>query len=115
MSFLKGIRLIVGIAIGLVIVFFVVKNPDERVNINLIFFPMKENVLLIEVLFYTLVLGFVGGITVAFLKIVELEARLRAAKRTRNRIEGELTTLRNLPLEEPEPGRDPEPVEEQTG
>jgi uncharacterized integral membrane protein len=102
MSFFKAVRLILGVAIVLVIIFFVVKNPDQRVDINLVFFPTKENVLLIEVLFYTLVIGFVGGLTVALMKIVELEARLRAAKRSRHRIEGELTTLRNLPLEEPE-------------
>jgi hypothetical protein len=39
---------------------------------------------------------------VAVLKIVELQGKLRSFKRTSRQMEGELATIRNLPLEEPE-------------
>ena len=57
---------------------------------------------LVFVLFCAFLIGVVGGFTVAIVKIVALQASLRDAKRSHLRIEGELSTLRNLPLEESE-------------
>jgi hypothetical protein len=34
------------------------------------------------------------------MRLIELQAKLRDARKARHRVEGELTTLRNLPLEE---------------
>jgi uncharacterized integral membrane protein len=103
MSILKSFRMILLVVIMLIAIFFVVKNPDQRVDINLMFFPTQENVLLVEVLFYSLLLGIALGYSVAGLKILELQAQVRAAKRSRGNLESELTALRNLPLEDAEP------------
>jgi uncharacterized membrane protein YciS (DUF1049 family) len=100
MGLLKSFRMIMLVAIMLIAIFFVVKNPDQRVDINLMFFPTREGVLLVEVLFYSLLLGIALGYSIAALKIFELQAQVRGAKRSRHQLESELTALRNLPLDD---------------
>ena len=108
MSFLNTVRAGLLILIGLVAIFFVVRNPSERVTIDLIFFPVRENVLLIELLFYALVLGAIGGYSVALIKIIELKGQVSSARRSQGRLESEITTLRNLPLEDDDSTGTPE-------
>ena len=55
-----------------------------------------------QVLFCAFLVGVLGGFAVALVRILELQASLRNAHRSRLRVEGELSTLRNLPLEESE-------------
>jgi uncharacterized integral membrane protein len=81
---------------------FVVFNPAEKVTVDLFFAPPFEGVPLVLALFVAFLFGAVGGLSAGALKILELQGRLRDSNRTRSQIEGELTTLRNLPLEEAE-------------
>lgn len=99
---MKSFRMVLLVVVMLIAIFFVVKNPDQRVDINLMFFPTRENVLLVEVLFYALLLGIAVGYSIAGLKILELQSQVRAAKKSRGHLESELTALRNLPLEDAE-------------
>ena len=64
--------------------------------------PPFTGVSLTWALFCAFGLGFVGGLAVALLRILELKTQLRRARRTGNQLQYELTTLRNLPLEESE-------------
>lgn len=100
MSVLKILRMVLLGLIVVVAIVFTVKNPNERVRIDLMLVPVRENVLLIEVLLYAMMLGVVVGVSFAALKILELQAQLRTERRSRNKVQGELTALRNLPLEE---------------
>jgi len=102
MGFLKGVRMAVLLVIMVVAIGFSVLNPGERVRIDLFFQEPSENVPLVFVLFCAFLLGVIGGFTAAVLKIVELQASLRGARRSQIRMEGELSTLRNLPLEDVE-------------
>ena len=102
MGFLKGVRMGVLLLIMVVAIGFTVLNPGERVRIDLLLMEPVENVALVFVLFCAFLLGVAGGFSVAILKIVELQALLRNARRSRSRIEGELSTLRSLPLDETE-------------
>jgi uncharacterized integral membrane protein len=102
MGFLSGVRLALLMIIGIAIVGFAVLNPEQRVSVNVFFVPPFENVPLVLALFVAFLLGIVGGVSAGVLKVLELQAKLRDVNRSRNRIEGELTTLRNLPLEEAE-------------
>jgi uncharacterized integral membrane protein len=102
MSFLKVVRMAVLLLIMLVAIGFAVLNPGERVRIDLFFIEPLENVALVFVLFCAFLIGVVGGFSVALVKVVELQTALRAARRSQSRIAGELSTLRNLPLEESE-------------
>ena len=102
MGFLKGVRMAVLLLIMVVAIGFTVLNPGERVRIDLFFQEPFENVPLVFVLFCAFLIGVLGGFAVAVLKLVELQAQLRHAKRSKSQIAGELSTLRNLPLDESE-------------
>ena len=100
MSMLKGIRAILLVLIMVVAIGFTVMNPGERVRVDLFFIEPLENVPMVEALFFAFVLGLVGGLAVAVLRILELQTQLRNERRSGNRLQGELTTLRNLPLDD---------------
>ena len=100
MSVLKGFRAILLVLIMVVAIGFTVMNPGERVRVDLFFMPPYENVPLVEALFFAFLLGLLGGLTVAVIRILELQAQLRAERRSGSHLRGELTTLRNLPLED---------------
>ncbi len=101
MGFLKGLRTVVGVVLFVLLLGFAVLNPAETVNLNL-FFLQYENVYLLWVLFTTLLIGGLGGLLISLLWIVELQTKLSQVKRSSRHLEGELTTLRNLPLEDNE-------------
>lgn len=100
MGFLKGLRMAVLLLIMIVAIGFAVLNPGERVVIDLFFAEPFQNVPLVFVLFCAFLVGVFGGFAVALVRILELQASLRNARRSRLRVEDELSTLRNLPLEE---------------
>jgi uncharacterized integral membrane protein len=102
MGFLKVIRAIVLILIVLGAIGFTARNPDQSVRIDLFFVPPFTGVSLTWALFCAFGLGFVGGLAVALIRVLELRAQLRKARRSGDRLQDELTTLRNLPLEESE-------------
>ncbi|GJM45105.1 MAG: hypothetical protein DHS20C21_19470 [Gemmatimonadota bacterium] len=102
MGFLKGFRTVLLIVIMLIAIGFTVLNPGELVTVRLLFMPPLVEVNLVWVLFCAFLLGGLGGFLTAVLKIVELQAKLRDTKRSSQQLKGELTTLRNLPLDEPD-------------
>jgi uncharacterized integral membrane protein len=101
MGVLKGLRTVLLVLIMLVAIAFTVLNPSQKVTLNLLF-TQYPDVFLVWVLFCAFLLGGLGGFLVAVLKIVELQGKLRTYRRTSQQMEGELATIRNLPLEEPE-------------
>jgi uncharacterized integral membrane protein len=102
MSLLRVIRMALVAVIVLGAIVFTVKNPSERVRLDLVFFPAREGVLLIEALFWALLGGTLVGLSFAGLKLLELQAQLSRERRQRQRLQSELTALRNLPLEDAE-------------
>jgi uncharacterized integral membrane protein len=99
MNFLKGFRTAIAVVLFVLLLGFAVLNPAETVDIDL-FFAEYQNVYLLWVLFTTFLLGGLGGLLVSVLWIVELQTKLSQIKRSSRQLEGELTTLRNLPLED---------------
>jgi hypothetical protein len=55
---------------------------------------------LVWALFVAFLVGGLSGCAIALLWIVELQSKLRDTKRQARRLQGELTSLRNLPLDE---------------
>jgi len=102
MSLLRAIRMILVAAIVLGAIVFTVKNPSQRVRLDLVFFPVRENVLLIEALFWAMLGGGLVGLSFAGLKLLELQTQVGSERRARHRLQSELTALRNLPLEDAE-------------
>jgi uncharacterized integral membrane protein len=100
MSLLRVIRMALVAVIVLGAIVFTVKNPSERVRLDLVFFPAREGVLLIEALFWALLGGIVVGMSFAALRLLELQTQLSGERRQRQRLQSELTALRNLPLED---------------
>ncbi|NNE43544.1 MAG: hypothetical protein HKN12_05005 [Gemmatimonadetes bacterium] len=103
MGFLKVTRAALVIVLIVAAFAFTMFNAGTRVDlIRLPFMPDRTGMLLVELMLYPLVLGLLAGFMVGLLKIMELQATLRAERRNRNKVQGELTALRNLPLEEAE-------------
>jgi uncharacterized integral membrane protein len=102
MDILRALRLGVLLLIMVLAIGFAVLNPGERVDIDLFFGQPFENVTLVFALFCAFLIGFAGGLVVAVVKLVELRTSLRTTRRSQTRIAGELSTLRNLALEENE-------------
>jgi len=92
------LALVAAIVLGAIV--FTVKNPSQRVRLDLVFFPARDNVLLIEALFWALLGGAVVGLSFAGIKLLELQAQLQKERRGRHRLQSELTALRNLPLDD---------------
>lgn len=103
MSLLRVIRMALVAAIVLGAIVFTVKNPSQRVHLDLVFFPARDNVLLIEALFWAMLGGAVVGLSFAGIKLLELQTQLGSERRQRQRLQSELTALRNLPLDDTEP------------
>jgi uncharacterized integral membrane protein len=100
MEFLRIVRMTLLILIAIAAIWFAVMNPAERVRVELQPFGEMNDVPLVVALFYAFLLGLGSGLAIAFMRLVELQSKLRDARKARHRVEGELTTLRNLPLEE---------------
>ena len=100
MGFLRAVRAALVVALVVAAIGFAVRNPDQRVNVDLLFGPPYTDVPLLFALFVAFVVGGVGGCALAVLWVVELQTKLREARRANRRLSGELTSLRNLPLEE---------------
>ena len=100
MTILKAVRAIVLVLIMITAIWFTVVNPGERVRIDPYFWEPLENVPLVEALFFAFALGLAAGLMVGVVRIMELKGQLRSMRKTGAKLEGELSTLRNLPLEE---------------
>ena len=100
MGFLRLLRaaLVTGLVVAAIGI--AVANPAQKISIDLLFGPPYNDVPLVFALFVAFLVGGVGGCAVALLWIMELQSKLRDARRQARRLQGELTSLRNLPLDE---------------
>ncbi|MDP6462070.1 MAG: LapA family protein [Gemmatimonadota bacterium] len=102
MRFLSGIR--AGLLLVLLVVWFgftaLNNSAEQQVDLDLLFTSVQAAPLA-WALFCVFVIGMVVGYAVSVLRIMELGAALRSLKRSRGRVQDELTSLRNLPLEDP--------------
>jgi uncharacterized integral membrane protein len=102
MGFLKVLRNILLLVVVIGFIGFAVLNPGQRLEVDLWLFGRWVDVPLVEIVFLAFVLGIAVGLAFMVVSVLELRTRLRQAKRSGSRLETELTSLRNLPLEEPE-------------
>lgn len=103
MGFFKVVRAVLVVVLVVAAFTFTMLNAGMRVDlIKLPFMPDRAGMLLVEVMLYPLVLGLLAGFALALLKVLELQTQLRTERRSRNKVQGELTALRNLPLDEAE-------------
>jgi len=102
MGFVRVLRAVLVAALVVAAIGFAVRNPEQKVVVDLYFGPPYQDVPLVFALFVAFLVGGVGGCAVAVLWIVELQARLRDSRKQIRRLQGELTSLRNLPLEDAE-------------
>ena len=81
---------------------FVVYNSAQRVDVNKQPFAQGtyHNVALAEVVFWAFVAGVALALLVFLLMYIKQSVQLRAARRRVRALEGEVTILRNRPIEE---------------
>ena len=102
MGFVKAIRNVVLLLVVVAMIGFAVLNPGQRLEVDLWLAGKWADVPLVEIVFIAFVLGVGVGLLFMVFSVVDLRAQLSGAKRSGQRLEGELTSLRNLPLEEEE-------------
>jgi hypothetical protein len=101
MSFLKILRAALLAVIVVAAFAFTMYNAGTRIDlVRLPLVPDRTGMLLVELMLYPLLLGLAAGLSFAVLKLLELQAQLRTERRSRSRVQSELTALRNLPLED---------------
>lgn len=93
------IRWILVAVVIVVILLFSLQNQEEQVMVNL-FGWESPFIPLYFALFIAFVVGLFVWFIVATFQILQLKAELRTCRREKRTLEGELTALRNLPLEE---------------
>ena len=102
MGFLKAVRNILLLLVVIAMIGFAVLNPGQRLEVDLWLAGTWAEVPLVEVVFIAFVLGIGVGLLFMVFSVMDLRARLAGAHRSGHRLQGELTSLRNLPLEEEE-------------
>ncbi len=99
---MRAILVVLTVVLIVCFLAFVVYNAGERVNVNKQPFAQGQfhNVALAEVVFW----AFVGGVILSLLVFVMIYIRqsvqLRASRKRIRALEGEVTILRNRPIEE---------------
>jgi uncharacterized integral membrane protein len=102
MGLVKAIRNVLLLLVVVAMIGFAVLNPGQRLEVDLWLAGQWADVPLVEIVFIAFVLGVGVGLLFMVFSVIELRAQLAGAKRSGQRLEGELTSLRNLPLEEEE-------------
>lgn len=95
-------RIIVGLFLLVVIVAvvaFAVWNPGQQLNVKILT-KTYERVPFVYTMFIAFVAGIVFTLIFGFLYYFEMALSLRRARKEKRQLETELTTLRNLPVEE---------------
>jgi uncharacterized integral membrane protein len=100
--FVAAIALLV---IVIALVAFAVRNPAERVMIDL-GWRAYQNVPLVFALFVAFVLGIVLTLLYTLYYFIDLGLNVRRLKKRNKDLEKELIALRNLPIEEPLEGEE---------
>lgn len=97
---LKLMRNVLLVVILIALVWFAVLNPSQRVEVDLWMLGKWVDVPLVIALFLAFAIGAVVGTSMLVFNVMDLHAKLRHQKRHGQHLEGELTSLRNLPLED---------------
>lgn len=95
------LRSLVVILLIILIVGFAIYNSDERISVNL-YGRHYYDVPMIFVAFWALVVGMLISFALGISYYFKMYAELRDQRRENQRLLGEVTALRNLPLEEEE-------------
>ncbi len=101
MELLKGLRAATLLMVMLLAMGFAFLNNRELVDVNL-YWGRFQDAPMAWVVFVTFLLGAGIGYSLSLFLVMELQGRIRDMKRRHHRLEGELTTLRNLPLDDAE-------------
>jgi uncharacterized integral membrane protein len=102
MGFLKAIRAAIFIVIMLIAMAFAFLNNRQVVEVNLYWGRLTETPMA-WVVFCAFLLGVVIGFALSLLKLMELQSRVHDLRKLQGRLESDLSTLRNLPLEDASP------------
>ena len=95
------LRIFVILLIIVLVIGFGIYNSDVRVSVNL-FGQDYVAVPMIYVAFWSLVVGMVVSFVMSISYCLKLQSQLRAWKKENKSLMEEITTLRNLPLEDVE-------------
>lgn len=101
MELLKAARALLLIGVMFAAMAFAFLNNRELVDVNL-FWGSFQDAPMAWVVFVAFLFGALVGYAISLFALLELQGRVREMKRHRHRLEGELTTLRNLPLDDAE-------------
>lgn len=99
MGILKGLRAATLLFVMFLAMGFAFLNNRELVDVNL-YWGRFQDAPMAWVVFVAFLFGALVGWSLSLLLVLELQTRVREMKRRHHRMEGELTTLRNLPLED---------------
>jgi uncharacterized integral membrane protein len=101
MGILKGLRAATLLLVMFLAMGFAFLNNRELVDVNL-YWGRVQDAPMAWVVFVAFLLGAGIGYSLSLFLVLELQNRLRDIRRRQSRLEGELTTLRNLPLDDTE-------------
>jgi uncharacterized integral membrane protein len=101
MGLLKGLRAATLLVVMFLAMGFAFLNNRELVDVNL-YWGRFQDAPMAWVVFVAFLLGALVGYSLSLFLVIELQGRIREMRRRHLRMEGELTTLRNLPLDDAE-------------
>jgi hypothetical protein len=101
MGILKALRAAIFIGVMLLAMGFAFLNNRELVDVEL-YWGRFRDAPMAWVVFVAFLSGAAVGYSLSLLVVLELQTRLRDLYRRQHRLEGELTTIRNLPLDDAE-------------
>ena len=96
------LRIFVILVIIFLVVGFGVYNSDVTVSVNLFGFVKYTEIPMIYVAFWSLVVGMVVSFILSISYYLKVQSELRVQKKDNKSLMEEITTLRNLPLEDVE-------------
>ncbi len=101
MGILKTLRAATLLVVMFLAMGFAFLNNRELVDVNL-YWGTFQDAPMAWVVFVAFLFGALVGWSFSVLLVLELQTRLREMRRRQARLEGELTTLRNLPIDDAE-------------
>lgn len=101
MGLLKALRAAIFLGVMLLAMGFAFLNNRELVDVEL-YWGRFHDAPMAWVVFVAFLTGAAIGYALSLLVVLELQTRLRDLYRRQYRLEGELTTIRNLPLDDAE-------------
>ena len=100
------LRIFVILVIIFLVVGFGVYNSSVTVSVNLFGFVKYTDIPMIYVAFWSLVVGMVISFLLSISYYLKVQSGLRAQRKENKNLMEEITTLRNLPLEDVEEGNE---------